>query len=678
MIDGRPVPKVIDFGLAKAFGGGISHETMTQFGAVVGTLEYMSPEQANHSGEDIDTRTDIYSLGVILYELLTGLRPIDQDRLRRAAITELVRIIREEEPSKPSTRLSTNGALPSVAALRQTEPSRLMALLRGELDWLVMKCLEKDRDRRYETANALLSDIQRYLADEPVEARPASSGYRLQKFIKRNKGPVLAAVLLLSTLLAGIAGTTWGFIEAKQEAEQKELAWQKEKEAKELAEKASTEAEEALKFLTNVFRIPAEPRDAYEIKVMDLLEPAIEKLGDVPTESSDWAANVRIKQRIVLATVCDALGLHQKAIPLRKQISDYYEHELGPEDSETQRQVELLLQSYIHGDRPTEAIEVADALLDIKRRTGDLGDMSTLRTMNKLALSYNNSGLSDKAVELAVNLRELCLERLGPKARDTLGFSANLGLMLQNAGRLKEAIQLQEELLPVTRVTFGEENRHTLGLMTDLAKSYARAGQLGKAITLQEESLELKRKVLGPRDKFLGVAIGNLVEFYRRGGQIEKMIELVNECLEADPKNVFALTNVAWSLAAVPTQEGKFTENDLAVRMARMACEIAPDTGDYESTLGMALYRSQEWQEAVKHLEKAIDHGTDGAAGWLFLAMANWQLGQEEEADKWYRNALAWNENNQINSVLKSHFEEAAELKGDIIGRDREVQSKSE
>ena len=189
MIDGKPVPKVIDFGVAKATAGKLTDESMsTQFGAVVGTLEYMSPEQAGFSGEDIDTRADIYSLGVILYELLTGLRPIDAKRLKKAALTEMIRIIREEEPSKPSTRLSTDESLPSLAALRQTEPRKLMALLRGELDWVVMKCLEKQRERRYETANGLARDIQRYLADEAVEARPPSAGYRLGKFLKRHKG----------------------------------------------------------------------------------------------------------------------------------------------------------------------------------------------------------------------------------------------------------------------------------------------------------------------------------------------------------------------------------------------------------------------------------------------------------------------------------------------------------
>jgi eukaryotic-like serine/threonine-protein kinase len=213
IVDGKPIPKVIDFGVAKAIAGKLTDESMsTQFGAVIGTLEYMSPEQAGYSGVDIDTRADIYSLGVILYELLTGLRPTDAKRLRNAALTEMLWIIREEEPSKPSTRLSTDESLPSMAALRQIEPRKLMALLRGELDWVVMKCLEKHRERRYETANALARDIQRYLADEPVEARPPSAGYRFRKLLRRHRGPALAASLVLFALVLGTVGTTLGML----------------------------------------------------------------------------------------------------------------------------------------------------------------------------------------------------------------------------------------------------------------------------------------------------------------------------------------------------------------------------------------------------------------------------------------------------------------------------------
>ena len=184
LIDGKPVPKVIDFGIAKATDQRLTERTLfTQFGSIVGTLEYMSPEQASLSGLDVDTRSDIYSLGVMLYELLAGSTPLERHRLREAGYAEVLRRIKEEEPPRPSTRLSGSGdGLASIAALRNTEPASLTRLVRGELDWIVMRALEKDRNRRYEAATGLARDVERYLADEPVEACPPSAGYRLRKF----------------------------------------------------------------------------------------------------------------------------------------------------------------------------------------------------------------------------------------------------------------------------------------------------------------------------------------------------------------------------------------------------------------------------------------------------------------------------------------------------------------
>ncbi|MGB7159640.1 MAG: serine/threonine-protein kinase, partial [Tepidisphaeraceae bacterium] len=188
LYDGCPVPKVIDFGVAKATGQQLSERTMfTGLGDVIGTLEYMSPEQAELNQLDVDTRSDIYSLGVLLYELVTGSTPLENKRARSAALLEMLRVVREEEPPRPSTRLTTTAELPSIAACRGLEPKKLCGLVRGELDWIVMKALEKDRSRRYETANGLAADVRRYLSNEPVIARPPSSSYRLQKLIRRNK-----------------------------------------------------------------------------------------------------------------------------------------------------------------------------------------------------------------------------------------------------------------------------------------------------------------------------------------------------------------------------------------------------------------------------------------------------------------------------------------------------------
>ncbi|MEX0700976.1 MAG: protein kinase [Planctomycetales bacterium] len=207
--DGTPVAKVIDFGVAKATGQQLTEKTLyTAFAQVVGTPLYMSPEQAGMSGLDIDTRTDIYSLGVLLYELLTGTTPFDKERVNRAAIDEIRRMIREEEPPKPSTRISATEAAPRIAAQRATQPAKLAKLVRGELDWVVMKCLEKDRNRRYETANGLALDIQRYLADESVQACPPSAAYRFRRFARRNKAALLTAALVSAALIVGTLVST--------------------------------------------------------------------------------------------------------------------------------------------------------------------------------------------------------------------------------------------------------------------------------------------------------------------------------------------------------------------------------------------------------------------------------------------------------------------------------------
>ena len=292
MYDDRPVPKVIDFGVAKAAGQSLTDKTlMTGFGAIVGTPEYMSPEQASLNNLDIDTRSDVYSLGVLLYELLTGSTPVDRQSLGKAALLEVLRIVREVEAPRPSAKLSTIDTLPTVAANRGIEPATLSRLMQGELDWLVMKALEKDRTRRYETANALSRDIQRYLADEVVEARPPSVGYRVSKFVRRHQGQVISAGLVLFALLAGMAGTTWGLIVARRETAEKEEARQAEadrvKERDDALGKRDVALGEANDELTHRLGVSAMvlANAAYDNRDVKL---AAARLGKVPLDQRGW------------------------------------------------------------------------------------------------------------------------------------------------------------------------------------------------------------------------------------------------------------------------------------------------------------------------------------------------------------------------------------------------------
>jgi WD40 repeat protein/serine/threonine protein kinase len=239
LYDDQPVPKVIDFGVAKAIEQRLTEKTLfTQYGALVGTFEYMSPEQAEMNAFGVDTRSDVYSLGVLLYELLTGTTPLERSRLRTAALDELVRLIREEEAPRPSVRLSTSGNLPKLAAARKTEPAQLSKQVRGEVDWIVMKCLEKDRTRRYDTASGLARDVERHLADEPVEACPPRAGYRLRKFARKYRKALATTAALVGLLVAGVVVSTLLAVRATS-AEQEAL---RERAAAEAAEQEARQA----------------------------------------------------------------------------------------------------------------------------------------------------------------------------------------------------------------------------------------------------------------------------------------------------------------------------------------------------------------------------------------------------------------------------------------------------
>jgi tetratricopeptide (TPR) repeat protein len=309
LFDGKPVPKVIDFGVAKATAQKLTERTMfTEVGQIVGTLEYMAPEQAELTNLDIDTRADIYSLGVILYELLTGSPPFTAKQLRSAAFTEMLRMIREVEPPKPSTKLSSSDELASVAANRHLEPKTLTKLVHGELDWIVMKCLEKNRGRRYETANGLAMDVRRYLTDEPVEACPPSAAYKLKKYAVKYKRVLLLAASFAFLLFSGAIISTWQAVRATLAERRAITAFAAELSAKEAEARQRDRAAEAEAAKAKVEAIKAEEQ---RVLLESNMKLALKNLGLVYARQTGINNDPKTKQAR-LEAMENEVALHEE------------------------------------------------------------------------------------------------------------------------------------------------------------------------------------------------------------------------------------------------------------------------------------------------------------------------------------------------------------------------------
>ncbi|MEK6642640.1 MAG: tetratricopeptide repeat protein [Planctomycetota bacterium] len=591
--DDKPVVKVIDFGIAKATASRLTEKTLfTEFRQMIGTPAYMSPEQAGLSDLDIDTRTDVYSLGVLLYELLTGSTPFDIKTLLSAGYAEIQRIIREVEPPTPSTRLSTmKDDLPSVAANRKTEPTRLTKLVRGDLDWIVMKALEKDRARRYDTANGLAADIQRYLAGEAVVAAPPSTAYRLRKFIRRNRGAVTAASLIVVAFILGITGTSFGLVWAIRERDR--------------AAQEASRAKAMNSFMQQMI-FSANPEGAGDrgVTVVEMLLKASEKadatLLDEPI--AEGAARTFLASTLrAIGRVDEAEKEARRAIALRAggtERNSFHHAEsirtLGLvqiargeyQDALTSFQQAL---SILQGVQPKQPKDLCLAYLDLAT------------VMNKLGRFAEAEKALDQGEEAK---RQLQTQHLDIQA-DYLGVRATIEPSLHGDMQKAEALAAQEVEL---RRQLPAQN-----LLADALNSLAihkmQKGDTSEALELYQECLDIQRKEFGDAHQAVAITLENMANAFFSRKEYDQAIGRLDE--------VLAIRSKLFGPASFPVARTRFNMGVLAGMMGNHArglelidgalAVFRKQLGDKNVEVGQALRNRALCLKGMGKIDEALD-----------------------------------------------------------------------
>jgi tetratricopeptide (TPR) repeat protein len=645
--DGKPIPKVIDFGVAKAIEHRLTERTVfTEQGQLIGTPGYMSPEQAEMTGLNVDTATDVYSLGVLLYELLVGAPPFDPDSMREAGLDAIQRLIREVDPPKPSTRISRLGdAATVVAQQRRAEPATLERQLKGELDWIIMRAMEKDRNRRYTSAAEFAADVGRSLAHQPVLASPPSTMYRARKFVRRHRIGVTAGAVVMLALVLGTVGTTIGLLQARQ--------------ARNEARQEAETSKQVSEFLAGVFEV-SDPSEALgnTITAREILDKGAAKIEEDLADQPEVQATLMhtmgnvyrglglygagqelMEQSLQIRTTTlgpEHLGVAESANDLARLLGDQGEFDaaeplsrealrirrelLGEEDprvAQSLNRLGILLRA--KGDYENAELVFREALTLRQKLLGRHQDVG--ESLNNLANLLRDRGDLDGAEPLYRDALALWQELLGehPVVATIL---ANLSSLLMAQRDYDAAEPLIREALAMDRTLHGEEHPHVASSLSSLANLLKVMGDLEEAEPLCRQALAMRRKLLGEEHPAVARSMSSLANILVDKGDYEEAEPLSREALAMRRKLLGREhPRVAWSLKYLGDllmAKGDYVEaesvHEEALAMRRKL--LGEDhrhvaTSFYDLACVAALQGERD--VAVQYLRQAVDRGYQDA-----------------------------------------------------------------
>jgi len=555
--DSKLVPKIIDFGVAKAITQRLTEQTLfTAIGEFIGTPEYMSPEQAEMTELDIDTRTDVYSLGVVLYEMLVGAQPFDARELQRSGFDEMRRKIREEDPPRPSARLSGLGEKSTAAANnRRLEPSTLARQLHGDLDWITMKAIEKDRTRRYDSPGELAADINRHLRHEPVLAGPPSATYRVKKFVRRHALGVAASALVVLALILGIAGTTVGMIRARN--------------AEQAASREAKAAQEVSDFLVNLFEAssPEEARGA-SFTALQILERGGERISEELVDQPLTQARLQA----TIGSVYEKMGLYDEAVPLVEGALKTRRRLLGEEHLDVAQSARQLGELHRLLGNHLVAEPYLNLALRIREQLLGPFDPAVALSLNSLAVLYEKTSRLAEAEPLYRRALEIQEEELGPDHMDLAISLTNLAILMARQGEIEESEPLFRRVLEIERKEFGEDHPRVALSHMNLAIALKMQEKYDEAEPLYRRAIEIQEKVLGPKHPALAVTIQNLANIYLEQGRYDEAQPLYDRSLaiseEALGRDHPKVGRTLGNLAGCYIEQGNYVEAEALVRRA--------------------------------------------------------------------------------------------------------------